>query len=163
MKYSEKVKEPKKDREEKKKRRRNVIWYSPPFHEQMKTSIGRQFLKLIDKRFWEKKERTICRTPIPRNSPIPRKLEFTENWRGNLFRRFLVTSPIPLKKNYEESARYLIRRFLVIWNEVNKSWDTQNQSKSEQEKHAEEKPGNSRKFVSKKKHTCNKICCSRGP
>ena len=35
----------------KKKRQRKIIWFNPPFSETVKTNIGAQFLKLIDKHF----------------------------------------------------------------------------------------------------------------
>ena len=34
-----------------KKRSRNVIWYNPPFSKNVKTPIGKKFLKLLDKHF----------------------------------------------------------------------------------------------------------------
>ena len=33
------------------KRRRNILWYNPPYSENVKTNIGRRFLNLIDKHF----------------------------------------------------------------------------------------------------------------
>ena len=39
-----------------KKRKRRVTWYNPPYNEAVKTNIGGQFLKLIDKHFGEKRK-----------------------------------------------------------------------------------------------------------
>ena len=39
------------DTRAKKTRRRNIIWFNPPFSKNVKTNIGRQFLKLISKNF----------------------------------------------------------------------------------------------------------------
>ena len=36
---------------QKKKRRRNIIWFNPPFNGNVKTSIGRAFINLLDKCF----------------------------------------------------------------------------------------------------------------
>ena len=54
--YNKNTNRQKADKKEKKKRKRKVVWYNPPFHEQMKTDIGRQFLKLIDKHFGKKRK-----------------------------------------------------------------------------------------------------------
>ena len=35
----------------KKRKRRDEIWFNPPFNKEVKTNIGRQFLRLIDKNF----------------------------------------------------------------------------------------------------------------
>ena len=49
---------PDKSKQTKKKRkRRNEIWFNPPFSKNVKTDIGRQFLRLIDKNF-------------PKNNPL---------------------------------------------------------------------------------------------
>ena len=56
--YNKNTNRQKADKKEKKKRKRKVVWYNPPFHEQMKTDIGRQFLKLIDKHFGKKEKTT---------------------------------------------------------------------------------------------------------
>ena len=35
----------------KRKRNRKIIWYNPPYNMNLKTNIGKTFLKLIDKHF----------------------------------------------------------------------------------------------------------------
>ena len=35
----------------KKRKRRDEIWFNPPFNKEVKTNVGRQFLRLIDKNF----------------------------------------------------------------------------------------------------------------
>ena len=37
----------------KKNRQRKKIWFNPPFSRNVKTNIGREFLKLVDKHFTE--------------------------------------------------------------------------------------------------------------
>ena len=38
-------------KKKKKNRKRKVIWFNPPFSKNLKTNIGKEFLKLIDKNF----------------------------------------------------------------------------------------------------------------
>ena len=50
--YTEKIKYvQKKTTTRNKNRSRNIIWYNPPFSQNVKTNIGKQFLKLINKHF----------------------------------------------------------------------------------------------------------------
>ena len=37
--------------QKKRNRKRNIIWFNPPFNKNIKTNIGKTFLKLIDKHF----------------------------------------------------------------------------------------------------------------
>ena len=39
------------NRPKKRNRKRNIIWFNPPFNKNIKTNIGKTFLKLIDKHF----------------------------------------------------------------------------------------------------------------
>ena len=39
------------EKKKKKNRKRKVIWFNPPFSKNLKTNIGKEFLKLIDKNF----------------------------------------------------------------------------------------------------------------
>ena len=39
------------NRPKKQNRKRNIIWFNPPFNENVKTNIGKTFLKLVDKHF----------------------------------------------------------------------------------------------------------------
>ena len=39
------------EQNERKNRNRKIIWFNPPYNESVKTSIGKQFLKLIKKHF----------------------------------------------------------------------------------------------------------------
>ena len=39
------------NRPKKQNRKRNIIWFNPPFNKNIKTNIGKTFLKLIDKHF----------------------------------------------------------------------------------------------------------------
>ena len=40
-----------KEQKKKRQRRKNVIWFNPPFNKALKTNLGREFLKLLDKNF----------------------------------------------------------------------------------------------------------------
>lgn len=40
----------------KRKRKRNITWYNPPFSKGVATNVGREFLKIIDKHFGEKRK-----------------------------------------------------------------------------------------------------------
>ena len=44
-------KQDKKDDRGKRNRKRNIIWYTPPYNSSLKTNIGMEFLKLVDKNF----------------------------------------------------------------------------------------------------------------
>ena len=59
LQYKDKVNNTEKDKKERKKRQRKVLWYNPPFHQQVKTDIGRQFLRLIDKHFGKKRKNNL--------------------------------------------------------------------------------------------------------
>ena len=48
--YKEKLKF-NKPKSKNKKRRRNIIWFNPPFNNNVKTSIGKEFIKIIEKKF----------------------------------------------------------------------------------------------------------------
>lgn len=43
--------EPNQDNSKKRKRCRNIIWFNPPYNNQVKTEIGKHFLKLVRKHF----------------------------------------------------------------------------------------------------------------
>ena len=50
--YSEKLTfEKEQYTQERRTRERNIIWYNPPFSENVKTNIAKQFLHLLDKHF----------------------------------------------------------------------------------------------------------------
>ena len=40
-----------KPRNKNKNRKRKIIWFNPPYHKNLKTNLGKEFLKLIDKNF----------------------------------------------------------------------------------------------------------------
>ena len=48
--------EVKKNKQKKKTRKRKVLWYNPPFEQSLDTNIGKEFLKLIDKHFGNKRD-----------------------------------------------------------------------------------------------------------
>ena len=39
------------DKPKKKRRNRRVIWYNPPFNLQVKTNIGQEFIRIIERNF----------------------------------------------------------------------------------------------------------------